>query len=240
MPLQFLWRLLVVARGWILTASFTRSPLCSVPARLGVVLFGSGAVLTLDRRRDSFKSSCLLRPDPGPIRSLSLAAGPAGPAHLGPAFCGHSPGRLPIARGRGPMPSAWEAGRIPSPAPSFWGCDTHCLLGWRLGSAPVAWRPGWWLAEAGGSPAAARVRARPASPGLIADGSALIIRDRGAWPRLRATGPRLGLVLVDRVGSTARVPAAGLQVLVGRPLCRWPLDSARDGPVRGQAGSLPG
>ena len=149
-------------------------------------------------------------------------------------------GRLPIARGRGPMPSAWEAGRIPSPAPSFWGCDTHCLLGWRLGSAPVAWRPGWWLAEAGGSPAAARVRARPASPGLIADGSALIIRDRGAWPRLRATGPRLGLVLVDRVGSTARVPAAGLQVLVGRPLCRWPLDSARDGPVRGQAGSLPG
>ena len=78
-PLQFLWRLLVVARGRILTASFTRSPLCSGPARLDVVLFGPDANLTPDRRRDSFKLACLLRPVPGPIRSLSLAAGPGPP-----------------------------------------------------------------------------------------------------------------------------------------------------------------
>ena len=77
--LQFLWRLLVVARGWVLTASFTRSPLCSGPARLDVVLFGPYAVLTPDRRRDSFKLACLPRPVPGLARSLSLAAGPGPP-----------------------------------------------------------------------------------------------------------------------------------------------------------------
>jgi hypothetical protein len=78
-PLQFLWRLLVVARGWVLTASFTRSPLCSGPARFDVVLFGPDAVLTPDRRRDSFKLACFPRPVPGLTRSLSLAAGPGPP-----------------------------------------------------------------------------------------------------------------------------------------------------------------
>jgi len=98
-----------------------------------VVLFGPDANLTPDRRRDSFKLACLLRPVPGPIRSLSLAAGPGPPwsDFLWP----FPPGRRPNTRGRGPMPSAWEAGRIPSPAPSFWCRGTRCP------GAPAAWRP---------------------------------------------------------------------------------------------------
>ena len=44
-----------------------------------MVLFGPYAVLTPDRRRDSFKLACLPRPVPGLIRSLSLAAGPGPP-----------------------------------------------------------------------------------------------------------------------------------------------------------------